>query len=153
VDALIIANARFENPGVADLQKRGLPFVLTNRRSPGLPSVTCNDLLGGKLVARHLIKRGHRNLAIIAGDPRMSTTKDRVRGFVTAAAELGVEVSESNVSYSGFDAISGERGMIEILERGSKPDAVFAIIDFAALGAIGALRERGLRVPDDMAVA
>jgi len=151
VDALIIGDARFEEPGVADLVSRRLPFVLTNRRSPGLPSVTCDDEEGGRLVAEHLVTAGRRRVAVIGGDPRMSTTRDRVAGFLSGLAEAGA-AAEPEIVYTGFDADAGAEGMARLLEGAHPPDAVFAVNDFAALGAMGRLRERGLRIPGDVAV-
>jgi LacI family transcriptional regulator len=152
VDGLVLCDAQLHDPVLARLSKRGVPFVLAVRRARAeYPHVVIDDVRGGELVADHLVKQGRRRLAVIAGHPQVSTTEDRLAGFVAGAARLGVEVTKKDVVYGGFDAAEGASGMRALLERGI-PDAVFAMNDFAAIGALAPLRERGLSVPDDVAL-
>ena len=152
VDGLIVANAQFENPMVDVLDMGGVPYALTNRRSPGLPSVTCDDYRGGQLVAKHLLSSGRKTFWILGGDPRMSTSRDRVEGFLSTVSRSGCNVPTENITYDGFDTHAGANGVVKLSNRSRFPDAIFAANDFAALGAIGVLRNRSIRVPDDIAV-
>lgn len=152
VDGLIIADARVSDPDLDQLVKDGFPLVLVSRGSEGFPSVTGNDYRGGQLVANHLIDQGYRKLAVVAGPNYAKTAIDRVKGFQDAAKERSVEIDGALVVNSSFDALGGMTAMREILGK-STPDAIFAVNDFAAIGAMSALDEVGLLPGRDVAVA
>ncbi|MEU7614992.1 LacI family DNA-binding transcriptional regulator [Micromonospora rifamycinica] len=151
VDGLIIGDARRNDPMLARLTADGVPFVLVSRASRGFPSVTGRDRLGGRLAAEHLIDVGCRRLAVIAGPGHASTAADRVTGFLAAAKARGVPVDPRRVAPSTFDVAGGASAMAELLAAG-QPDGVFAVNDFAAIGAMGTLRDHGLRVGRQVAV-
>ncbi|WP_394249416.1 LacI family DNA-binding transcriptional regulator [Arthrobacter pityocampae] len=153
VDGLILGDVHAGSSLVDDLTKRHVPFVLMNRRYPGFPSSTCDDTGGGQLVADHLWATGHRSVAIIAGEPYASTGVDRTSGFVERWRELGGDVPEDRILPSRFDTEGGRRAGEELLQQvGPSPTAVFAVNDFAAIGAMGAFRAAGLVVGHDIAV-
>ncbi|MEX5719488.1 LacI family DNA-binding transcriptional regulator [Geodermatophilus maliterrae] len=152
VDGMIFGDAYIDGGFLDEIAGRGVPFVLVSRRAGAHPSVTCDDVLGGRLAAEHLLGLGHRRLAVIAGEPYASTGIDRTAGFRAACAEAGVEVPEARVVHSGFDTEGGRAAMVEILAGGDVPDAVFAVNDFAAVGAMGVLRDAGLAVGRDIGV-
>ncbi|MEV4726618.1 LacI family DNA-binding transcriptional regulator [Micromonospora humida] len=151
VDGLIIGDARRNDPMLARLAADGVPFVLVSRASRGFPSVTGRDRLGGRLAAEHLIDVGCRRLALIAGPGHASTAADRVAGFLAAAKARGVPVDPRWVAPSTFDVAGGASAMAGLLDTG-RPDGVFAVNDFAAIGAMGTLRDHGLRVGREVAV-
>ncbi len=153
VDGLIIGDAHLDGGQLRELTARKVPFVLVNRRVAGYPSATCDDLLGGQLAADHLWGSGHRNVAVIAGEPYASTAVDRTTGFVDRWRSLGGKISEEAVVWSRFDTAGGRKAAETILAgRRPYPTAVFAVNDFAAIGAMGALRSHGLTVGRDVAV-
>jgi LacI family transcriptional regulator len=152
VDGLILGDARLDSTFVDELAERGVPFVLTSRRHGDHPSVTCDDVLGGRLAAEHLLALGHRDLAVLAGEPYASTGQDRTRGFLDVCREHGVDVPPSRVVHGRFDVAGGRAGAEQILAQGGVPSAVFAVNDFAAIGVIGSLREHRLHVGEDVAV-
>ncbi|MBM9475336.1 LacI family DNA-binding transcriptional regulator [Nakamurella flavida] len=151
VDGLIVADARLVDPYLRGLYDEGFPLVLVSRGSRGLPSVTGDDRTGGALAAAHLVDRGCRRLAVLAGPSYATTAAHRSAGFRAEAARRGVPVDTTFVVHSGFDVAGGRQGMTELLTRG-RPDGVFAVNDFSAIGAMGVLRERGLAVGEDIAV-
>lgn len=150
VDGLILGDTPFDGSSLKTLEKDKVPFILVNRRAPGYPSVTCNDYLGGWLVGDHLAKIGSRKIFLLAGNPQMSTSIDRTSGFVDALAEHGIPLPQNHIVAGGFDALSGEKATKELLDSVGLPEAIFAVNDFAAIGALGVLRERGLKVPEDV---
>ncbi|MCY0906165.1 LacI family DNA-binding transcriptional regulator [Arthrobacter sp. H14-L1] len=153
VDGLIIGDAHLDNVLLQELRTRKVPFVLMNRRVPGHPSATCDDVLGGQLAADHLWSRGHRNVAVIAGEPYASTAVDRTAGFVDQWKSFGGAISQQAVVWSRFDTAGGREAAENILNAcNPRPTALFAVNDFAAIGAMGALRSHGLTVGRDMAV-
>ncbi|GAA3597440.1 LacI family DNA-binding transcriptional regulator [Klugiella xanthotipulae] len=152
VDGLIFGDAHQDSPYLDELAARGVPLTLVSRRRAGHVSVTCDDIAGGRLAATHLVSTGRRRFAVIAGARYASTTLDRVGGFLAVLAEHGIGESEVDLHYTGFDAPAGQRAIADILGTDTRPEAVFAVNDFAAIGAIGALQKRGISVPDDIAV-
>lgn len=153
VDGLIIGDAHLDSSLLRELTARKVPFVLMNRRVPGYPSATCDDVLGGQLVADHLWSKGHRNVAVIAGEPYASTAIDRTAGFVDRWHALGGKIPQEAVVWSRFDTAGGREAAETILTgRSPHPTALFAVNDFAAIGAMGALRSHGLTAGRDMAV-
>lgn len=153
VDGLIIGDRHLDVDVVlSDLRRRAVPFVLMNRRHPEIPSSTCDDTLGGELVAEHLWDKGHRDVCVIAGEPYATTGVDRTAGFVQRWRELGGEIGDGDIVLSRFDTQGGREAAEKILVSGRRPSALFAVNDFAAIGAMGALRSYGLTVGRDCAV-
>ncbi|WP_312856871.1 LacI family DNA-binding transcriptional regulator [Arthrobacter mobilis] len=153
VDGLIFGDVHLDCPLMPELARRGVPFVLMNRRLRGFPSATCDDVLGGQLVADHLWDQGHRNVAVVAGEPYASTAVDRTSGFVDRWRALGGDIGQGAVVWSRFDTTGGREAVAAILRTARVlPTAVFAVNDFAAIGAMGALRSHGLTVGRDIAV-
>jgi LacI family transcriptional regulator len=152
VDGIILGDARSDSSLVHELVERGTKVVLTSRRLPGILSVTCDDLAGGRLAAEHLLEIGHRRMGVIAGEPYASTGVERTRGFLDACADAGVEVPAAAVVHSRFDVRGGRAAADALLQLDPPPTALFAANDFAAIGAMGAIRDKGLRVGDDVAV-
>lgn len=152
VDGLILSDARTDDAVLRRLSEASVPFVLASRSSGVYPGAFADDFRGGYLVADHLARRGYRDLAIIAGPDFTSTANQRIAGFRTGLNEYGIDLDPRRVVRTGFDAAAGREGVRELLAQGTAPSAVFATNDFAAIGAIGALREQGLSVPDDVAI-
>lgn len=152
VDGLILGDARKGDPLVHELLDAGTKLVLTSRRMPGVLSVTCDDIVGGALVAEHLLDLGHTRIGIIAGEPYASTGVERTSGFLQVCARRGVDVPEGAVVNSRFDVAGGRAVAEKLLARSPRPTALFAVNDFAAIGAMGAIRDAGLHVGEDVAV-
>jgi LacI family transcriptional regulator len=152
VDGIIFGDAYIDGRFLSEFATRGVPFVLVNRRCRGHPSVTCDDYEGGRLAAGHLLSLGHTDVAVIAGEPYTSTGIDRTAGFLDRYAEAGIEVATNRVLHSRFDARGGRVAAEELLAGPHPPSAIFAVNDFAAIGALGAARDRGMRSPSDIAM-
>lgn len=152
VEGIVFGDAHAGDPLLRELALRGTPFVLVSRRCDDYVSATCDDLLGGALVGRHLVAAGRRDLAVLAGLPFASTAIERTAGAVEAFADAGFDVAPERIEWGPFDAAGGRQAAEKILSRRPYPDAIFATNDFAAIGALGVLRDHGLRVPDDIAL-
>ncbi|WP_069812260.1 LacI family DNA-binding transcriptional regulator [Streptomyces sp. TP-A0874] len=153
VDGLLLGDARLDAPIAADLLAQGVPTVLVSRRLPRVPSYTCDDLAGGRMVAEHLLALGHRRVGVVAGEPHASTGVERTRGFLRAFAAAGAPVDPALIVNSAFDARGGELAGHHLLTVRPRPTAIFAVNDFAAIGVMGALRVSGLVPGEDLAVA
>ena len=153
VDGLVFGDAHTGAAFLDEFAERRVPFVLVSRHAGRHPSVTCDDRLGGRLVADHFLALGHRRVGVVAGEPFASTGADRTAGFVDRYREAGFPVPDSHVVHCGFDAAGGRDAAERLLRHDPPPTAVFAVNDFAAIGALGALRDHGLRPGQDVAVA
>ena len=123
---------------------------------PGQPgvSVGCDNVQGGRAVTEHLLSLGRRRIAFIGdASPHCPEFFDRYRGHCEALAAAGVEVVPA-LQVEALDSSEklGQAGVQSLLERGQKFDAVFAASDLLAIGAMRALADAGLRVPEDVAV-
>jgi len=148
VDGLILGDARADVGLVDELRARKVPYVLTNRHVDGHPAVTCDDVLGGRLAAEHLLVCGHTRVAVVAGAPYASTGIDRTQGFLATFAAAGRPVPDELIVHSPFDVPGGRRATEVLLARTPAPTAIFAVNDFNAIGALGAIRDSG-RVPGE----
>ncbi|MER6567159.1 substrate-binding domain-containing protein [Streptomyces sp. NPDC001093] len=154
VDGLIIGDAHLDGAVLTRPELREVPFVLVNRRSDiGGVSVTCDDRLGGRLVAEHFLALGHRHVAVVAGEPFASTGADRTAGFAERYREAGLPIPAERIRNSSFDIAGGRRAALELLDRPDRPSALFAVNDFAAIGVAGAARDLGLILGTDLALA
>jgi len=153
VQGIIFGDAFFDGEFLEEVKHQGVKFTLVSRRVPGYPSVTCNDELGGRMAGSHLAELGRSRVGILAGQPYASTSIDRTHGLVTALQEAGIEVPTHRIVHGPFDAQGGREATEKLLAQGPPyPDAIFAANDFGAIGAMGALRDKHLRVPDDVAL-
>lgn len=153
VEGLIVADARLDEPGfLHELEARDVPLVLVSRRLDNLCSVTCDDIAGGRIAAKHLLSLGHREIAVLAGEPYASSGADRLAGFSACCREHGITVPNEWIIHGPFHAVAGRAAGNRILSRKRRPTAIFAVNDFLAIGLMGAMRDHGVRPGDDIAV-
>ncbi len=112
--------------------------------------VDVDNRAGGELATRHLVELGRQRIATIAGPENMQAAIERHQGWLDAVGASGL--SSDLVVHGDYTMASGTAGMRELLERAPDLDAVFVASDLMAAGAISVLRDRGIRVPDDVAV-
>ncbi|MDQ2623921.1 MAG: LacI family transcriptional regulator [Actinomycetota bacterium] len=154
VDGLLIGSARREDGAIRELFEQGVPAVLINRRSDdvALPAVTGDDQRGIELAIAHLRGLGHSVIAHLSGPRELSTGLSRQRTFRQVIAETGGDVSDDLVvECRTYSVEAGAEAMRSLLDH-ARPTAVLAGNDQIAVGAIEALRERGLRCPEDVSV-
>ena len=127
------------------------PMVIVDRKLDGLdlPSVTVDNKLGGRLATDHLLGLGHVRIACITGPQDASTARDRLRGY---ALEMEARSLEPTVIAGGFTTADGTRAARVFLRLRSRPTAVTAPNDLAALAFIRELEAHGVRVPADVSV-
>lgn len=155
VDGALIVSHHSGDHSYAHLEK-SLPVVFAGRPlhpddRGGSYFVGVDDIQGERGAIEHLIARGRRAIAVIAGPQDMPPGLDRLEGWRRAVREFGAG-DASLVEYGDFTPESGADAMRRLLDRGVPVDAVVAANDQMALGAYTAIRERGLRIPEDVAV-
>lgn len=152
VDGIITASVAMSSNLTERCAAAGIPVVMFNRGQPGagLSSVTSANVEGGRKVAEFLVAGGHRRIAHIAGWQGSSTGRDRQRGFVEALATLeGNLVAIIDGMYDREVAAKAARVLID---GSNRPDAIFVGNDHMAFAVIDVIRERNLRVADDISV-
>ncbi|WP_069886273.1 LacI family DNA-binding transcriptional regulator [Streptomyces luteocolor] len=108
---------------------------------------------GGRQITEHLLSLGHRRIGYVAGPEERTTTRHRLEGHRDALAARGIADDPALTIHGPYDRRSGYDATAELLRRAPDLTAVVAANDTVALGACAALRDRGLRIPDDVSVA
>jgi DNA-binding LacI/PurR family transcriptional regulator len=140
------------------LAEAAFPIILVNRRTyhPTVRSkvdyVGVDNLLGGFLAVEHLIKLGHKRIGMIGGSSESSVGFERLEGGKKALTTYGLEVTGDLFLEGDFLKGSGYHGGKKFLKMDEPPTAIFASNDVMAMGAMDAIRHKGLRVPDDISV-
>ena len=155
VDGLIIASAQTsgKNRSFQSMRASKVPFVLIDRVPPGVDAhfVGVKNEEIGALATSHLIEQGCRRIAHIRG-PAISTGNLRLQGYRRALAKAGLNQPPEYVVRGDHGDERGYVAMRQLLQLKKRPDGVFCFNDPVAAGAIQAILEAGLRVPDDVAV-
>lgn len=153
-DGVILMSLHDRDPLLDLLESTHTPFVLNGRPFPGhsVAYVDADNRTGAASAVRHLVDRGRRHIATIAGPADMPVGVDRLEGFRDALPAAARRSWRRLVAHGDFSEDSGERAMRDLLNREPEVDAVFAASDLMAVGALRALRAAGRRVPDDVAV-
>ncbi len=153
VDGFLLVPAHSASRSVTLIQKQQVPLVVMDRTVPAAVDIVRSDSEGGAYqLARHLLDLGHRRIAMLSGPPEVSTAQDRVAGYHRALTEAEVPDADRTVVYGAFTE-SGGYGMAQaLLTAFPRPTAFFAANNFIAIGAFRALREIGLRVPEDVSL-
>ena len=157
LDALVVASSSTSPALFERLRRQGLPFVLIDRDFPGLHAnyVGVDDEAVGSLATEHLIAVGCKRIAHLRG-PNNSPGVGRLKGYMDALDKHRMQPSPGYVSPPSMaDVQSRERGagmMRQLLALRPRPDGVFCYNDPMAIGAIHAILEAGLRIPEDVAV-
>ena len=135
------------------LRAQGSRLILCGRHPVRADAVVPDNTVGGARLVRHLLDRGHRRIAHIAGPPNFSTTQDRLDGYRGGLASFGLEADPDLVATGDFTREGGYEAAGRLLDAEVGFTAIFAANDLAAVGAMARLQERGLRVPEDVSVA
>ena len=153
VDGFVLVPADRTSRSVTLIRKQQVPLVILDRTVPAPVDIVRSDSEGGAyLLTRHLLELGHRHIAMLSGPEEVSTAVDRAAGYRRALTEAGVSVDERTVRYRAFTQEGGYLMTQEVLTVRPRPTALFAANNFIAIGAFRALREVGLRVPEDIAL-
>lgn len=165
--AVVLTGGALEDPDhiaamaakLAKLADAGTRVVLCGR--PPLPgseaivaALAFDNRGGGRRLTEHLLALGHRRIGYVAGPPERTTTRHRLEGHRAALAAAGIDEDQSHVTVHGpYARRSGYDATLELLRRDPDLTAIVAANDTVALGACAALRDQGLRIPEDISVA
>jgi LacI family transcriptional regulator len=149
VDGLIVAPCRDQSEAFNDIRKSKIPTVIVDRVEKGteFDSVSATNITAAHEGCRHLISLGHRRITMLASEPLLRNIAERIQGYRNALAEAGLSRFAS-VIVSGLSSEQARKAVHPILAARDRPTAVFAATGFLALGALRAIWEAGLSVPE-----
>lgn len=150
---VIISPASAETDGVRRLIAADIPVVLVDRRLD-LPvdSVVIDNVGGARSAVEHLVERGYRRIACISGPSQTSTGQDRAAGYVAALGAAGLPTDPDLLVYANFRTSGGYDASDRLLGLPKPPDAMFVANNLMTLGALSALRARGVQAPGQMGI-
>lgn len=153
LEGIVIACIDFYRPETQELIRSSLPVVTIDHVFDGRTAVVSDNVGGMRSLMQYVCRQGHRKIAYIHGLDS-STTRARLTSFYRTAADFGLEIPEAYVREAAYrdTAATGKRTE-ELLALPDPPTCILCPDDFAALGCINAVRERGLRIPDDISIA
>jgi DNA-binding LacI/PurR family transcriptional regulator len=154
VDGVLLLSLHDDDTLPERIRSRGLPVVLGGRATEDQAGayVDADNVLGARLAVDHLVHRGRRTIATIAGPADMVVGRTRYEGYLAGLAAAGLDASDDLVVHGDFSQDSGESAMRVLLSRRPDLDAVFCANDLMAAGALRVLREAALDVPGAVSV-
>ncbi|GAA4945170.1 LacI family DNA-binding transcriptional regulator [Actinoplanes utahensis] len=161
VDGFIVCGLETDRGEVAELDRRGIPFVLIDSdRLAGAPSVEVDDRGGAREVTRYLLELGHRRLAVLSMDPGADVAvrgyrgpvARRMAGIADALGEAGLTMAGVRLAEVPVTRADGYRATTALMTGPDRPTAVLALSDVLAYGAVDALQELAIEVPAEVSV-
>lgn len=146
VDGLLLMPATQRQDYLVDDVRSGLPVVFVDRRPHGLDadSVTVDNILGSRMAVDHLLAHGHERIALLGDLPRIQTAADRLTGYHQAMRAAGLQPSREHVVMALRSDVAAIEATLQLVDSDLPPTAIFAARNALAIGAIRALRQRGL---------
>jgi len=158
VDGVAIMTSEMDESLVEVFSRRHVPLVFLDAATlrPGVSSISIDYPGGVESAMQHMIGLGHRRIAFIAGPHRLGAAQTRLRAFRTIQNRVGLADDPQLVQEGNHRVDGGREAMLRILDifadPKTRPTAVLASNDLTAIGAMGAIRERGLSIPGDISV-
>jgi DNA-binding LacI/PurR family transcriptional regulator len=154
VDGVAIMTSEMEERLVKVLNHRDIPLVFMDvgEPGPGVSRVQVDHAAGVAMAMDHLVGLGHRAIAFISGPLDLFSARMRYQAFEASLKRHGLSRDARLIREANHRADGGHHAMQQILDSGAKPTAVMTSNDLTAIGALGAIHDRGLRVPDDISI-
>jgi DNA-binding LacI/PurR family transcriptional regulator len=156
IDGLLVVSLPVFDVAMSRLAAARIPTVLVDTYHPQLPSITVDNVAGARLAVEHLIACGHQRIAYICGpieaELKFPVNQQRLQGYQAALGAHGIPVVDTYIISGADSHVDGMRMTYQLLDLDPRPTAIFAASDVHALGALQAAGERGLRVPQDLAI-
>jgi LacI family transcriptional regulator len=154
VDGILLSGPRQDDMALMELHQQRVPILLMGQLpNTDIPFVDVNATAGAELAVNHLIERGHRRIGIITNAPLTYTSaQQRCAGYLKALRNAKLPDEESLIKEGNYTPSSGFEAMKSLLELTPQLTAVFIASDVVAIGAMRAIKEAGLHIPNDIAV-
>lgn len=153
-DGVIAMSPHFDAATLVENLPPSLPVILLSceARDEDYQVIAIDNLGGAEAMVRHLVKLGHRRIAMVMGEKGHFDTAERLQGYRHALVEAGITPDERYEAQGDFSEASGHRAVQELLALPDRPTAIFCANDSMAIGGLAAVHDAGLRVPEDMTV-
>lgn len=137
------------------LQRGGMPLVFFDRIPHGMEvsQVIVDDYYKTFFLIEHLIRSGRKHIVYIQGSEAVYNSRERAKGYRDALRKFDIESSSDIVMTNGLGFEDGAEAVEKLIKSGVKFDAIFAFTDTLAIGAMNRLREKGFKIPQDVAIA
>ena len=154
VDGILLSGPRYDDAALDSLAESKFPLVLMGSLAGGrFDTVDVNNFSAAETAVQHLVGLGHRRIGCITNAPLTFTAaSDRLAGYRSVLEKAGLAYDDRLVRQGAFDIESGYQQMNSLLDERVRPTAVFIASDVVAFGGLAALAERGIRVPQEMAM-
>ncbi|WP_214828290.1 LacI family DNA-binding transcriptional regulator [Exiguobacterium sp. s26] len=153
VDGIVVICSDRMDEQVQELMQSDIPIVVVDMDSANCSVVYSDNSEGARMAVNYLYELGHRAIAHIAGDSSIDAGAARVKGYELAMHALDLPIQPGYLVNAGFFSVEeGKQAMEQLLQLPSPPTAVFVAGDQMAIGAIEAVHEHGLRVPEDISI-
>jgi len=157
VDGVLMSISNVTNDNINFIKRvvdKKVPLIFFDRKIniDGVSSVTINDFEGGYLATKHLINEGCTRIAHFTGDQSMGIYQNRTEGYKQALKDNKMEFNENYVFQIKSNVEAGRLAIEKLLSLENPPDALFSTSDFAALGAIQVVKEKGIKIPEEFCV-
>jgi len=137
---------------IKNIQNKKIPLVLFDRviNSLNAPKIRLDNVDGGIQATQHLIDQGYKKIAILAGPENLNISNKRMEGYLQTLKQNGIRSDKNLIIHCDFNQQYAYEATKELLSMKNKPDAIFTISDRMAIGAMLAIKEKGLRMPYDI---
>jgi len=154
VDGMILLKAKSNDSNLDILAESGFPFVLVNlkKRSKNYNFVDSENIEGVKNAINYLYSKGHRKIAFVAGAMDETNAQDRMTGYKNTLKKLNIPLNKNYIIYGEFDEKIAYKETDKLLNLKTPPTAIFCSDDYMAIGVMNKIKERGLKVPKDIAI-
>jgi DNA-binding LacI/PurR family transcriptional regulator len=154
IDGLIVSPTPNVHSYLKKLSRGGMPLVLVDRKVKGLsvPTITIDNTSGSYEAVTHLISKGHTRIGVITGLKGIMTSEDRLEGYRRALQHHDIPIESSLMKSGDFSKEKAYSAVQEFLDMEEPPTALFVCNETMALGALIALKDRNIRVPEQMSV-
>jgi len=152
VDGLLIAPVQDKDDDIKKLIEANIPFVIVGRdfENIELDAIYNDEVKGGFLATEYLIKKGHKRITLINGFLYKSPAKGRLEGYKNALKKYGIPFDDALVTVGDIDVKDGYERTRQLFGKGLNFTAIFAYNDIVAFGTMQAIKEKGLRIPEDI---
>jgi len=152
VDGLLITPVQDRDDDIKKLIEANIPFVIVGRDFENIEveAVYNDEVKGGFLATEYLIKKGHKRIALVDGFLYKSPARGRLEGYKKALKKYGIPLDDDLLSVGDIDVKDGYERTKQLLEKGLNFAAIFAYNDMMAFGVMQAIKEKGLRIPEDI---
>ena len=153
-DGLLMVAPFMTDTYLQSISDNDFPFVLIDQDDQTSDTMVINatNRDGAYAATKYLIELGHQRIAYLAGLPQLNSAIERLAGYKAALEDYGIPFYEKYVTQGDFESHVGYRATLDLLSLKEPPTAIFGANDLSALGAMEAIRERGLEIPNDISV-